>query len=350
MLVDQDPLHVKGFSQEAVDGLYSVNKAISDANHPQIVQTITSQANNILKAWNNAANARTAIEKLDQFPEIADLTELSYPPNIPAVSGLRSMARLYGSYAALEAQRGNYKNAANKLIRIDSVIRKFSINSRTLINKLICYKTLANNIKAANFIVNDPNIPLETIEAISGHFQLPTDEQLSLRNPMIYEYLTYQYQLPKIPKNPFLKQSSSLRMHRNFCRQWLLESEPNQANVKPILSLWPEFYPDSLASTDDSSWFYRAYNPTGAMLMQIIKPALNQVIRLTTRLQIEYDLLQIVLNKRLGKNYSLKARAYGDEYIVDVNNGWILSPVPDEYLDSKEIKLMINPDLWKADK
>ncbi len=340
-----DPLRGTGLSQEAIDGIYQVNKAISDANYPQIVLAITTESNNILKAWNNAANTRATIEKLDQFPEIADLTEPSYSSY--TISDLRSMALLYSIYASLEAQRGNFKNAASELVRIDSVIRKFSVNSRTLINKLICYSTLAANIKTANFIVNDPNIPLETIETISGHFQLPNDDQLSLRNPMICEYLTCQNQMPKMPKKPFLKQNSSLRMHRNFCRQWFLESEPNEANFKPMLSLWPEFYPDSLNSLNDSSWFYRAYNPIGAILMQIVKPALSQVIVLKTRLQIKYDLLQIVLNKRLGKNYSLKDRD-GNEYIVDVNNGWILRPVPDECLDSKEIKLMINPDLWQA--
>jgi hypothetical protein len=96
----------------------------------------------------------------------------------------------------------------------------------------------------------------------------------------------------------------------------------------------------------DSSWFYRAYNPIGAMLMQIVKPALERVTMSKPRLQIAYDLFHIVLNKRLGKNYSLKGRD-GDEYIVDVNNGWILSPASDECLGSKEIKLMINPDLWQ---
>ena len=61
-------------------------------------------------------------------------------------------------------------------------------------------------------------------------------------------------------------------------------------------------------------------------------------------MMIQDDLLQIVLNKRLGKQVSLKARAYGDEYIVDVENKKILSPGPDGKAGTKDdIMLPINP-------
>jgi hypothetical protein len=52
------------------------------------------------------------------------------------------------------------------------------------------------------------------------------------------------------------------------------------------------------------------------------------------------------LDKRLGKEVSLKARAYGDEYIVDVENKKIFSPGPDGKPNTRDdIKLSINPDL-----
>ena len=63
-------------------------------------------------------------------------------------------------------------------------------------------------------------------------------------------------------------------------------------------------------------------------------------------LRVHDDLLHIVLNKRLGKEVSLKARAYGDEYIVDVENKKIFSPGPDEKAGTKDdIKLRINPEV-----
>ena len=61
---------------------------------------------------------------------------------------------------------------------------------------------------------------------------------------------------------------------------------------------------------------------------------------------VQDDLLQIVLNKRLGKDVSLKARAYSDEYIVDVENRKILSPGPDGKVGTKDdIELAINPQV-----
>ena len=65
-----------------------------------------------------------------------------------------------------------------------------------------------------------------------------------------------------------------------------------------------------------------------------------------TSIWIEDDLLQIVLNKRLGKEVSLKARDYSDEYIVDVENRKIFSPGPDGKPDTwDDIILWINPEV-----
>jgi hypothetical protein len=66
----------------------------------------------------------------------------------------------------------------------------------------------------------------------------------------------------------------------------------------------------------------------------------------STQVQVQDDLLQIVLGKRLGKQISLKARAYGDVYVVDVGNKEILSPGPDGKTDTNDdITLPINPEL-----
>lgn len=64
------------------------------------------------------------------------------------------------------------------------------------------------------------------------------------------------------------------------------------------------------------------------------------------RMQIQDDLLQIVLNKRLGKDFSLKARTYSDEYIVDIENRKMFSAGPDGKADTKDdIFLRINPEV-----
>jgi len=74
------------------------------------------------------------------------------------------------------------------------------------------------------------------------------------------------------------------------------------------------------------------------------------MLKRKTAAKIQDDLLQIVLNKRLGKDVSLKACAYSDEYIVDVENGKILSPGPDGKANtSDDIMLRINPEVlgWR---
>jgi hypothetical protein len=63
-----------------------------------------------------------------------------------------------------------------------------------------------------------------------------------------------------------------------------------------------------------------------------------------TRLKVHQDMFRIVLSKRLGNQVGLKALAYSDEYIIDLEKGVIFSPGMDgkSYTDD-DIKLVINP-------
>ena len=48
----------------------------------------------------------------------------------------------------------------------------------------------------------------------------------------------------------------------------------------------------------------------------------------------------------LGNKVSLKARAYSDEYIIDVENKKIFSPGPDGVADTKDdIRLPVEPEV-----
>jgi hypothetical protein len=57
------------------------------------------------------------------------------------------------------------------------------------------------------------------------------------------------------------------------------------------------------------------------------------------RVMIRDDMLQIVLSRSLGRSYSLKARTYGDEYVIDANAGKIVSPGPDGKMGTAD-------DIW----
>ena len=78
----------------------------------------------------------------------------------------------------------------------------------------------------------------------------------------------------------------------------------------------------------------------------ISAPSFNKIFSLRTELQIRSDLLRIVMDKRLGKEVSLKTHAYRTEYIVDVENKKIFSPGPNgKPHDPDDTKLPINPEV-----
>jgi hypothetical protein len=210
-------------------------------------------------------------------------------------------------------------------------------------------------MSTANFIANDPNITIESVAALANHFRPLTASETSFRNSIIFEYLTIQHMFAE-ELNPLgsgllppLKYNSSCRLLRNFCDDWIRSEGSLYETPSERFSVWPTIYPDSqLAITPDEDlpWYYFAYNPIGAALISIIAPALNTVSSLRIELQTYDDLLQIVLNKRLGRAVSLKARAYGDKYIVDVKGKKILSPGPDGKAGTKDdIFLPINPEV-----
>jgi len=75
-------------------------------------------------------------------------------------------------------------------------------------------------------------------------------------------------------------------------------------------------------------------------------PVFETVYEMQIKLKVQDDLFQIVLNKRLGKKVSLKARAYSEEYTIDVEAKKIFSPGPDGEPNTKDdIKLPINPEV-----
>ncbi len=138
-----------------------------------------------------------------------------------------------------------------------------------------------------------------------------------------------------------------LRLYRNFYDDWI-NTIQGQTNVSgERLTVWPDIYP----LAEPSMWFshrhpmpllYRCYNPLAVRVGIFYRKDLERAP--TTG--ILDDLFQIMLNKRLGKEVNLKARAYSDEYIIDVEGKKIFSPGPDGKPDTKDdIKLSINPQL-----
>ncbi len=346
-----------GLSEQDVNNLEQINKILKEEDYSKICAELKANEKNILLIWQNAKKGRDIMNELDSFPEIADLTEPDLEADIKFLRNLRLLAHLYKAYVHLQSEQGNCQDAVTELIKFDSVFRKLSLNACSTLIKLVCLGVLSIDIKAANLIVNNPQVSQQSLELLAEHFTPLTKTQLSLRNSVISEHLIFKKMLDtksgkdySLPKTPFLKRNSSFRLYKNYCDNWINVIEQSQEPKKPELLVWPSIYPDWIAVSIDSEgkvpWIYTAYNPIGSLLIRILTPTFEKIFEIQTKLKVHYDLFQIILNKRLGKEVSLKARAYSDEYIIDVEKKKIFSPGPDgEPYTEDDIKLLINPEV-----
>jgi ribosomal protein L40E len=344
-----------GFSIEDINNLDEIYKMLKAKNGDETLVFLKDNSQKIHLLWNHSEKGRIVINKLNDTPEIADLMEPWLDSDIPYVKNFRDIVHLYRIYASLQSINDNELIAIDELNKLNNVTKKISINARSLVSKLVCYACFSLNIRTANFILNNSQLSQDSTLLLSDYFSPISKETLSLRNPIIFEYLTCKNELGKIYNNtkikyshiPLLKYNSTLRFYKNQCERWLAFDE-NLKNFEKI-SVWPSIYPQipvELDQNDKCPWYYSLYNPIGSNLISILIPAIDRILVIKTRTEIYDDLLQIVLNLRLGREVNLKARAYSDEYIIDIENKKILSPGPDGEVNTEDdIFLPINPQV-----
>jgi hypothetical protein len=351
------PVPSIGSSGDDIKTINEFTKIVREDNYPKIVEYLKSNTDKISQAWLNAQKGRDIIKELNTFPEIADLSEPSLETKQSFLTNLRILTYLYQVYAYLQTEQGNSPSAVSELIELNSVFRKLSVNTRGISAKLTCYGCLAININTANFIVNNTKTPHESVEILANHFKSFTQEQSSMRNSLISEYIMFKKTLDtqnlkfySLPETPFLKRNSTLRLLHNLCENWICADDNSVESKNPELSVWPSSYPNLLTVSIDSQGkvpsAYTIYNPIGSLLLGLMIPAIERAVEVKTKHEVHNDLFQIVLNKRLGKEINLKARYYSDEYIIDIENKKIFSPGPDGIPhNDDDIKLIINPEV-----
>lgn len=329
-----------------------------DDTNSVMAEEINIQPEIINEIWEKANEGRDVINKLSEFEEIADLTPPDMSANLSFLVNFRRLARLYNLQIWLQCEQGDPHIGVRELVKFDSVVRKMSVNARSLVTKFVYYSCLDMNIRTANFIANNPRISQDTLELLAQHFIPFSNDQVSLRNAFIFEYiavrkgvreeLVNEVPVLRFMRNvPFLKWNSTLRVCRNYWDEQLdIVGESDGTSNRP-LSIWPEIYPDLSPVVMDSDgeilWYYEFYNPLGTRLLGIMLPSLSHVFRKKTALEVKDDLLQIILNKRLDKEINLKARTYSDEYIIDQDKKIIFSPGPDgKAYTEDDIKLPID--------
>ena len=351
----QNEGHAIGFSKEDIEKIEEIKSIFELDELQSISKKLLEYEEDILLLWKKSQKGRDILTKLNSFPEIADLTKPSFEIDIPYVANIRRLAYVYHSYICLQSIKGDHETAINELIVFDLLFKNISIYSHKITIKMLCIACFNLDIKTANFIINNPQTPDESLLALKRYVILLSDEQTSLRNSLMFEYLSYKNEIIKMSKTKALRRksitplklNSSLRLYRNIIDKWIADEE-NRTPPKEM-RVWPLLYPDLPVRIDKEGklpGYYKVYNAVGFLLIEMLKPALERVIVIKKNLQVHADLLRIVLNKRLGEEVSLKALAYNDEYIVDVEKGLIFSPGPDGLNGTKDdIKLSINPEV-----
>lgn len=344
-----------GLSQRDVKDLEEISEIFKEGDYNKISSELIGRAEIIQALWENAKIGRAVVTELSGYQEIADLTEPSMEVEFTFSKNIRRLAYLHWAYICLQSCQGNEEIAIRELMRWNSVSKKLSLNARSLVVKLICYACLGLDIETANFIINNPQTSEGSLATLGEIRIAPAKKHTSLRNSLICEYLACKNQLKKIFKEGKVKYStfsplklnSTFRLYKNFCDRWIA-TEENRVGIDE-LTVWPAIYPKLLVKMDSDGrcpWYYEVYNPIGSTIVGVMVPALDRVFQVKTRLEIHSDLLEIVLNMRLGKEVSLKARAYSDEYIIDVERKIIFSPGPDgESYTEDDIELPINPEV-----
>jgi hypothetical protein len=337
-------------------------------------KTLKKRSNKINLAWSNAKIGREIIDELNTFEQIADITEPDFDADISFLSNLRNIAYLYRAYACLEAENENAESAIKELCKFDSIIRKVLPNIRASVSKLACISIVVKNIKTANLIANNPKVSQSTVELLAKHFKPLNQKQVSMKNQAISDYLmfkraieqellfskffedysTYEkWYLSTSLKGIFKissKPNASIRLLRNVVDDQLTSIGENDKDANERFSAWPDFYPNLPEPSiegefREKSWiFYSLFNTGGLSAAGVFAKPFEKVCELNLETQIQDDLLQIVMNKRLGRPFTLKARAYSDNYIVDVKAERIFSPGLDGKPNTDDdVYLTINP-------
>jgi len=345
-----------GLSDGDIDMIAEIRGVLKDGTETEIAQILRYDSKDIKAAWAGSEKARDIIHRLNEFPEIADLTELGVNIRIMRYKNLIELVRLFQVYAHLQTSQDDIHAFTIELIELDSVFRKLSLNARLFIERFICHLCLETDIDTANAIVNHSNTSGNTVELLAKQFTPLTEKQLSLRNGVLSEYLLTKNAVSdslgasRKGKMPLFKKNSTLRVYKNCCDDWLGAAKQDGEAAIKRLSAWPDHYPfkepDPLSTRGSLPLIYWCYNPLGSMCLRRLGFFYNAGPKRSSDLPIHADLLQIILNKKRGKEIDLKAHAFSDEYIVDIANKKIFSPGPDGKAGTKDdITLRINPEV-----
>jgi len=328
-----------------------------------MLQHAMTHSETIQRLWKKLTDMRHIIASLAEYDQVTDLSEPAFASfeDAPAfLKDVRMLSEMYLVHVLDATARNQLGPAVEAMADLHDVFRRLSVNTRLIVSKLVCYGVLSRNLHGLNVVVSQPHVPDEMLLLIEERFGPLTDEEIRLTNCLKGEYLMINNVFAKMVQDlrhekgamvahftrHIVKMNSSKRLLRNHIDA-LIAEEMGLAPPEP-LSVWPSIYPLIRVDLDEEGnfpFYYWIWNPAGLAVGPMLA-AHDKVATTKTRVAIQDDLFHIVLAARLGRPYSLKARAYSDEYVIDVERRMIYSPGPDgEPFTKDDITLPINPEV-----
>lgn len=322
------------------------------APHVLSLEAITNAlpyAAEIEKAWEDIANGRNYIEKLDSFEQIVDLTpKIPIDLETPIINfiPLRTIAYVYRTYAVLKAEEGQAEEGVRTLVQLHSVCRKALPHCAILIPKMMWIAIAQGNIETAHRIAMNPNCTPETLAILKAGFYPLTAEDVSMRRPLIAEYLWMKsvcesyltrtnllgcFVLDSSGQPPygFLgKTVSGIAFTFFFNRnRTILKAKERFGLLVAGASKCPPDISSATAALQMTRPDLR--NPVGQMLVEIVVPSFSITMERSSKTKVLSDLLAITLARRSGQELNLPDFYTGKAYIVDQQTGAVMSVGPD---------------------
>lgn len=310
---------------------------------------VQRDAETIMAIWERSQKGWDVIRELNTYDQIADLAKPDFDAKEVIYYDLKQLVKISHLYGLMLTSQGDARSAIEPVMQLYAVTQKLGHTSRNLTMKLVCYAIFDAQINTLNYILNYSNTSKGTVEFIRNSYSSDLSDLLGLRNCFVFEYLLYKNETNKPDfsrKHSLFKINSFLRYKDNYLKEMIKKDSGYEASEYCLVSVWPWESPNWPKVRYDEFNFYSPYflyNPMGYIIAKKV-PEYEKIFQIKTKILIKDDLFRWTLALRLGAEGSLKARAYSDEYTVDVEKGLVFSVGPDgqAYTDD-DIKLPIDP-------
>ena len=359
-VVSNDPEVLKSYDTLMLlrkDGGIKVDETISASNSCRILTQDCTNAlaysNEIYRAWDNIADARAIIEKLDFYSGIADLTSDEQLGTNISVVGFRTMRRIghaYAAYARLKTAEGQPEEAARQLATLHRVTRKALSHAAILVDKMIWVAIGNLTIESAAAMLRDPHCMPQTVEILRAAFPSLAKEEVDLRRVFISEYLWVkavfgnarpsnfidffvfeEVGTPQKPPSSFRKWGSGFVYYLSFRKNRTFRDF--RACFDPCIE-GADICPPDTVSAETAMLYYSAHpdirNLAGRLLVAMGVPSFGKACASVFKTKVLSDLLAIEIGDCLNQPVILDDCYAGAPYGRNKVTGRAFSVGPDQ--------------------